>query len=338
MWRNSQDLLVLKAFCVVIVFNCLFCDSTPASPHIHTHHHGEREEDGGYSPRDKNHIVNGEHHSEFDHEAILGSVKEAEEFDHLGPAEARRRLRILLTKMDLDKDENIDRKELHAWILRSFKMLSEEESQDRFEDADENEDGLVTWAEYIADSYGIQDSDEENDISNEDKSEEDKLLSDDKIMFEAADRNKDGSLNKGEFLMFSHPEEHPDMLPVILKQTLEEKDTNGDGFIDFQEFTGDRAKSHDKEWLIVEKEKFDNEFDKDRDGKLNGGEILSWVVPSNDEIAEEEVIHLFAASDDDHDGLLTYDEILEHHETFVGSEATDYGDHLHNIHIFQDEL
>lgn len=69
------------------------------------------------------------------------------------------------------------------------------------------------------------------------------LLTDDKVMFEAADKNKDGSLNKAEFLMFSHPEEHPDMLPVILKQTLQEKDTDGDGFISFQEFIGDRGKT-----------------------------------------------------------------------------------------------
>jgi len=323
--------------CIILLINNLLCDSTPASPHIHTHHH-EREEDGAYSPRDKSHVTHGQHHSEFDHEAILGSVKEAEEFDHLDPVEAKRRLRILLTKMDLDKDEHIDRKELHAWILRSFKMLSEEESQDRFEDSDENEDGVVTWSEYIADSYGITGNDEDNDVSVEDKSEENKLLSDDKILFEAADKNKDGSLNKAEFLMFSHPEEHPDMLPVILKQTLQDKDTDGDGFISFQEFIGDRAKHQDKEWLITEKEKFDNEFDNDKDGKLNGAEILSWVVPSNDEIADEEVSHLFVASDDDHDDLLAFDEILDHHEIFVGSEATDYGDHLHNIHIFQDEL
>lgn len=322
---------------MILLINNLLCDSTPASPHIHTHHH-EREEDGAYSPRDKSHIIQGQHHSEFDHEAILGSVKEAEEFDHLDPVEAKRRLRILLTKMDLDKDEHIDRKELHSWILRSFKMLSEEESQDRFEDADENEDGVVTWSEYIADSYGISGSDEDNEVSGEDKSEENKLLSDDKIIFEAADKNKDGSLNKVEFLMFSHPEEHPAMLPVILKQTLQDKDTDGDGFISFQEFIGDRAKHQDKEWLIIEKEKFDNEFDNDKDGKLSGAEILSWVVPSNDEIADEEVNHLFAASDDDHDDLLAFDEILDHHEIFVGSEATDYGDHLHNIHIFQDEL
>jgi hypothetical protein len=54
-------------------------------------------------------------------------------------------------------------------------MLSEEESQDRFEDADENEDGVVTWAEYIADSYGISGSDEDNEVSSEDKSEESKV-------------------------------------------------------------------------------------------------------------------------------------------------------------------
>jgi hypothetical protein len=52
---------------------------------------------------------------------LLGSVKEAEEYDSLPPDEAKRRLRILLTKMDLNKDSQIDRKELHSWILRSFR-------------------------------------------------------------------------------------------------------------------------------------------------------------------------------------------------------------------------
>lgn len=55
------------------------------------------------------------------------------------------------------------------------------------------------------------------------------------------------------------------------------------------------------------------------------------------DIAKDEVDHLFASADDDHDDLLSFDEILEHHDVFVGSEATDYGDHLHNMHLF-DEL
>lgn len=37
-------------------------------------------------------------------------------------------------------------------------MLSEEESQDRFEDSDENEDGKVTWQEYLTDTFGISDN------------------------------------------------------------------------------------------------------------------------------------------------------------------------------------
>lgn len=56
------------------------------------------------------------------------------------------------------------------------------------------------------------------------------------------------------------------------------------------------------------------------------------------EIADEEVTHLFATSDDDQDDLLSFEEIIANYDTFVGSEATDYGDHLHNIHHFADEL
>lgn len=52
----------------------------------------------------------------------------------------------------------------------------------------------------------------------------------------------------------------------------------------------------------------------------------------------EEVDHLFASTDDDHDDRLSYDEIITNYEIFVGSEATDYGDHLQNIDNFRDEL
>lgn len=56
------------------------------------------------------------------------------------------------------------------------------------------------------------------------------------------------------------------------------------------------------------------------------------------DLATDEVDHLFAASDDDHDNRLSFEEVLEHHDTFVGSEATDYGDYLQSIDRFIDEL
>lgn len=93
--------------------------------HSHTNEiNKERASDGAFSPRDHSHFSeSGEHFSEFDHEAIIGSHKEAEEYDHLPPEEAKRRLEILLKKMDFDNDRKIDRNELKAWIMRSFKLV-----------------------------------------------------------------------------------------------------------------------------------------------------------------------------------------------------------------------
>lgn len=50
----------------------------------------------------------------------LGSVKEAEEYDKLTPEESKRRLALLLPKMDLNGDLHVDRQELKRWILNSF--------------------------------------------------------------------------------------------------------------------------------------------------------------------------------------------------------------------------
>lgn len=55
-----------------------FSLGSAASAHIHTHQHNkansnERTEDGAFSPRDMDHYAGGEHHQEFDHEAILGT-------------------------------------------------------------------------------------------------------------------------------------------------------------------------------------------------------------------------------------------------------------------------
>ncbi|KAL2715750.1 reticulocalbin-2 [Vespula squamosa] len=309
-------------------------NSNAASAHIHTHQHNrgegnERTQDGAFSPRGIDHYVGDEHHQEFDHEAILGSIKDAEEFDKLPVEESRRRLSILLTKMDLNNDNFIERNELKAWILRSFSMLSTEESQDRLEDADNDEDGKVSWDEILQDIYGSDPQDLVLDIQ---------LIHYDKETFDTADLNKDGYLDSEEFKAYTHPEEVPRMFPLLLKQVLDEKDSDKDGYISFQEYIGERAKSEDKEWLLIKKDKFDHEYDKNGNGKLESDEILSWRVPSNEEIANDEVDHLFAASDDDHDNRLSFEEILDHHDTFVGSEATDYGDQLQDIERFTDEL
>lgn len=164
--------------------------------------------------------------------------------------------------------------------------MSEEEANDRFDETDGDNDDVVTWKEYVREMYDMDSEDEPNVkksvFDEEHDTEQAILIADDKVMFEAADLNKDGALTRDEFVLFISPEEHPEMLPIILNQTLRDKDTNNDGKINFQEFIGDSARDHDKEWLVSEKVRFDEEFDKDGDGILNANEILAWVVPSNE--------------------------------------------------------
>ncbi|XP_037085378.1 reticulocalbin-2-like [Pollicipes pollicipes] len=314
---------------------CLSAEAAVSHRHVGQH---EREADGAFSPRDKHHLEDDEHDDQFDHEAILGSHKDAEEFDDLEPEEAKQRLGVLLEKMDKDGDKQISREELKQWILRSFKLLSEEESAERWEEVDEDSDDQITWKEYAAETYGSKDDDDDDELSADDKEEEDKLMSEDRRLFLAADRDGDGALQRSEFLSFSHPEEDPRMIPVVVDHTLLEKDLDKDGYISFQEFVGEQAKDKDQAWLEAEKDKFDSDYDKDRDGRLDRDEVQAWVLPSNTEIADDEVDHLFASADDDVDDALSFQEVLEHHDVFVGSEATDYGEHLTNLHKFDDEL
>lgn len=57
-------------------------------------------------------------------------------------------------------------------------------------------------------------------------------------------------------------------------------------------------------------------------------EIKDWVLPDNNEAAVEEAEHLIERSDSDKDGKLSIEEIVNNHEDFVGSQATNYGEFL----------
>jgi len=52
--------------------------------------------------------------------ADAGSDAANEEFGRLPPHEAKKRLAVLLLKMDLNRDERISKGELTTWILNNF--------------------------------------------------------------------------------------------------------------------------------------------------------------------------------------------------------------------------
>ena len=94
--------------------------------------------------------------------------------------------------------------------------------------------------------------------------------------------------------------------------------------------------THDKEWVTVEKARF-ADLDTNGDQLLNFDELGPWAVSDNNEEADEEVEHLFQQANKDGNDDLSEEEILNSHEDFVGSQATDYGRHLHFVK-HKDEL
>ena len=87
--------------------------------------------------------------------------------------------------------------------------------------------------------------------------------------------------------------------------------------------------TEDEKDQIANKENFE-EYDKDKDGKLDKEEMAAWIVPGNDDSAADEAGHLIEESDTNDDGKLSKDEIVTKHELWVGSSATSYGKGLHD--------
>lgn len=313
------------------------------------HGHGshgqiELESHGGRSPHERfhdAHYKNGQHDEHMDHQAILGSKKTADEFDTLAPEESKKRLRLMATKMDTNVDGFVDKAELKAWIFKSLKQLDREETDERFDEIDEDRDGFVTFHEYVKEAFGEDDFDVNASPEKLDKDDQ-KLFEEDKSFFTAADMNLDRKLSKDEFAAFQNPESHIHMHNALIDSTLVEKDRNKNGLIDFNEFLGEYgratainiflASKEDSEWYQVESDRFKNEYDLNKDGQLDRDEMRKWLVPDLDETAKDEMEHLFSEADKNHDAKLSYDEIVNEYNLFVGSEATNYGEHLEKIH------
>lgn len=289
----------------------------------------EREQDGAYSPHE--HANEAEHH----HEAIIGNEKLHQEFHQQTPEESRERLLKMAVEHDIDKNGIISPDELHAWIYRSFQDLNFEDAQNRFQDVDTDQDGLVSWDEHLKETWGM--ANDPNVLSSEEYKDEIVMIKEEELLFKAADQDQDGRLTAEEFLAFERPEQFDYMQPLVIQRTKESKDKNGDGFVDFHEYIvgivpnyKKLSSKEEKELYVSEKERFEQYYDLDHDGRLNDTEIFRWLIPDDGATAGAEAEHIMGKSDTNKDGQLSFDEIAEHSQVFVGSEITDYGNALSN--------
>uniref|UniRef100_UPI00358EB8A8 reticulocalbin-2 isoform X1 n=1 Tax=Myxine glutinosa TaxID=7769 RepID=UPI00358EB8A8 len=285
------------------------------------------------------HYIDDHHSYEYDREALLGGEEEVEDFSKLNPEEAEQQLKLLVKKIDRDANGLLSKEELSDWTLRSFRRYATEEARRRFPEVDENGDQVVTWNEYLSHEFGTKPGDEDG---HEELAAFQELYVKEKKKFEMADADGVKGLNPMEFVAFEHPEETDYMLDYVLDEAMSEHDHNSDGSVGLNEFIGDYQPDpgalNEPEWVIIEKEKFSNDLDKDHDGKLSRKELLPWVIPNNMDAADDEADHLLEHMDSNGDGLLSEAEVLSNSDVFLGSEVTDYGRQLGDNHVLHEEL
>ncbi|XP_015746023.1 calumenin isoform X2 [Python bivittatus] len=262
---------------------------------------------------------------DYDHDAFLGA-DEAKTFDQLTPEESKERLGMIVAKIDTDKDGFVTEGELKDWIKKAQKKYVFDNVARQWQEYDMNQDGLISWDEYRNVTYDTYLDDPDPDDGFNYK----QMMVRDERRFKMADKDGDLIATKEEFTAFLHPEEYEYMKDIVVRKARAKLFQNSEA--PWASSTGDMY-SHDgdteePEWVKTEREQFLEFRDKNHDGKMDTEETKDWILPSDYDHAEAEARHLVYESDQDKDGKLTKEEIVDKYDLFVGSQATDFGEAL----------
>uniref|UniRef100_A0A8D8Y725 Reticulocalbin-3 n=1 Tax=Cacopsylla melanoneura TaxID=428564 RepID=A0A8D8Y725_9HEMI len=285
----------------------------------------------------KEHYHSKEHNPDYDHEAFLG--EEAKTFDQLSVEESKKRLEIIVDKIDKDKDGFVAKEELKDWIQYTQKRYIHNDVENQWRTHNPENKDKISWDEYKKMVYGFMDEVNPDELAKD----EDQgysyqvMLNRDKRRWNVADVNGDKALTREEFASFLHPEETAHMRDLVVIETMEDIDKDKDGKVSLREYIGDMYRGSDlgedgeeelPDWVKNEKEQFAMYRDKNGDGYMDGEEVKNWILPPDFDHSEAEARHLIYESDADADQKLTKEEILAKYDLFVGSQATDFGEAL----------
>jgi len=269
---------------------------------------------------------------EYDHDAFLGD--EASEFDDLTPEESQRRLGLIVDKIDTDNDGQVSMDELQKWIKFTQTRYIGEDVERQWDSHKPDAKDTVNWAEYRHNVYGFLDDEGGADEDEDQGFSYQQMEARDNRRWVLADVDKNGELSKDEFQAFLHPEDADHMRDIVVTETLEDIDKDGDGKINMEEYIGDMYRGdedvtvEEPDWVTSEREQFEKFRDRDGDGFMDLEEVKAWIIPPDFDHSEAEAKHLIFESDQDQDNMLTKEEVLEKYDLFVGSQATDFGEAL----------
>ncbi|XP_061534128.1 reticulocalbin-2 isoform X2 [Phycodurus eques] len=282
---------------------------------------------------DFGHQLNSEHNMN-----VLLGEKDTEELKKLSPEEQRKRMMEIVKKIDKNGDNYLSVEEIALWIQHVYRKYALDDAAERFAEFDTDKDGIVSWEEYnVAAHDQLFSLDESTILGDPEQESLQHLHLKERRRFNFADQDGTPGLNVTEFLAFTHPSEVDYMADFAIEDVLSDYDLDQDGLINLKEFIGDLRREEDapSQWEVEETVRFKDLYDQDKDGKLNREEQLRWIAPNSYGAAQEEALHLIREMDQDEDGRISEAEVLKNPDTFMNSEVTDYGRHLHLSH---DEL
>ncbi|XP_058451085.1 45 kDa calcium-binding protein [Malaya genurostris] len=203
-------------------------------------------------------------------------------------------------------------------------------------------DGLISWDEYQTYAFrekGISETYKKKSLFDTlDRKVKESLVREKALWMEAA-RTDPLSLTLDEFLSFRHPESSTVNLLNLVDDILRQFDLDGDDKLTAVEFSdvlpiGVDDASNKK--LILSrsererKEEFIKIIDKNKDGKADRGELLSYVDPRHPRYAIQEASTLFSLADKNGDRKLTLQEIVAKSAIFISSKMINTADSFHD--------
>jgi len=281
-----------------------------------------------------------ENRLKFDRDVVIhgGDEGDDEEWDpwDLEDEELQSRLRKLVSRMDHNRDGFVDMEELTNWTLVSIYNVAGQDAREDYDFVGDSEKPGIEWSTITEENYALENFenfDPDNHDNNEYNNfrEYNKMYNRDKARFDAADIDGDEKLTEQEFVLFKNPLRDEAVKTAVLAECLSVVDTDKDGKISLQEYLNDwhvPPNKNDEDFIELETDRFNDEYDRNKDGFLTGDELLFWLSPDNTEIAIDEAEHLIDMCDEDEDERLTPEEIVENHDLWVDSDATEYGAQL----------
>ncbi|CAM8887853.1 unnamed protein product [Rhodiola kirilowii] len=254
-------------------------------------------------------------------------------FDDEGNLNITLRIIVLFPWLDTSpKDGYVDFKELESWNTRMAMERLNYRTQREIEARDKDGDGNIGFREYL---HHMTDQEIEKNGTRHGETgwwrEQ----------FENADVDRNGTLDFAEFKDFLHPEdsENEKIQKWLLREKIKRMDYDEDGRLTYSEFL-ERAYDTYKNYIDFESagahvpspETIFAQLDVVKDGFLSVEElmpILRYLHPGELAYAKYFTSYLFHEADENRDGKLTLEEMLNHeyifYSTVYDENQVDYG-------------